>query len=1433
MRGIKLLIKNAFRSAWRNIYQIFGLSTLILLVSVISSLILSASGAIIGANNDLKHDSNLRDVVVQVDNAKLRVSSEEAKKLDVDWTTAQEIYQQREIEEAIKALAQENGVAPDAIQWSRTEGRTFTEIKNGNNDLQIKTIAKYSDNVLMSQNSSTVDKLIVTDGPGFDSDVNLAKHEVVLQKTFADAMKIKVGDIVRFAKDSFSKDKGDQLVVTKDATIKSTLNGRSWAHIAADTTSDNPYPTANWFEVVGYGVSADFSAPIIDETTTLPDIKKNLLAYLDASNFGFVTDASDDTQVHYNYRPEKATLTLVSDYDREVYFSIKLPSSIDQDKFAIALNTKLNSAFNIKTGDKYVYANDDSAYPYYSRISMFPTVSTVFTIVSTILLLIVIIISMLTIILMTKKYVESIQKQIGCLKALGYKKREVVNNFIAIPLITSAIGCICGYLISIGVGQAVLLGFKQYFNVNFGGITFNLWSFLASIVGTFVIMLLIAYCTAYWTIRRSPLDLLRGDADRQSGVMARSFKKLTISKSFNGRLRGALMASSAGKLVGMTGTMLLSTILMSATAMAPKIMKDNESMSFAGLNYNNSVEYTTPLWNNPLSFQRTYNPVYDATKAASDGWGINAPDGTTKNVIQNYQLDLGGTELPVKEVTEAISLLPYNNYSDENPEINWDQIVSSIYSGNLPSTYYSNEVQADASIVDGNPLTNPDGSGWAKMAYLGWKTLGMNYLRSLNLYANKDLEGMTVGTLLSTMSKQWPDYGEMFNSFHSFTSKSTVTQEQRVELLNKQLWFYKKYVNGIPLDYTKTGKELDGSSPEEVFDEIFNALCNKKTPDSDTFSVDAFKTSYDPGDDGKFGNDAFYDPSGHKIDMTKLNATDKLNPSDIAFYNTALAHWMYGHVFNRIGTILLETSYSRAPYFVQQKMKSAYINGTNYSLAFNVSPYNSKTDDLGTMLNATYQDVSGKSNDIKIYGIDENQKTVSVNYNKLASYNASDNVVPIILNQTAKIKANLHVGDVVDYNYVLNQLEDTNGSAATLGDNSSDLNTNVSLKKYARQNDDDLNHLWTESQSTYYATDNSYVNSPTSLMDPKLTPATVAGKEISAVSSDQSTAPNEMLKASTHGEVRVGAENIKQKFVVVDFQNSYGKAQGWITNANANHLMNYDVTQKYDYENFFIPQTHYVFNHISQYPSLSSMFEGGFKLSDVDTYDNLMTRINAGSQGAAVVKKMFDNMYPIYNYKNSLDPENYDITQVVNTNQRFGDFSAMGLNGGVDDSGVYYTGFGQGATSLIYPVTTARQILEQITTIVDMIIILFIIVAFVVSLTMILLTTSLIIRENMSFIATMKILGYSNRYIVRQILGMYIVGIIIAFIVGFLIAWFGILELGNLLAIHSSWVLPIQFYIWYPFAVFGLLTTVYVVSTAIGYSAIRKIHPLVALQYEK
>jgi hypothetical protein len=48
-------------------------------------------------------------------------------------------------------------------------------------------------------------------------------------------------------------------------------------------------------------------------------------------------------------------------------------------------------------------------------------------------------------------------------------------------------------------------------------------------------------------------------------------------------------------------------------------------------------------------------------------------------------------------------------------------------------------------------------------------------------------------------------------------------------------------------------------------------------------------------------------------------------------------------------------------------------------------------------------------------------------------------------------------------------------------------------------------------------------------------PATVAGKWIGAESSATSTKPNCMLEAAKDGEVRIAEENVKQKFVVVDF----------------------------------------------------------------------------------------------------------------------------------------------------------------------------------------------------------------------------------------------------------------------------------------------------------
>jgi putative ABC transport system permease protein len=1524
MRGIRLLIKNAFKSAFRNIYQIIGLSMLILLVALIASLLVSTTNAVIDANDRLQTQSNLRDAVVSIDSSKIQIDSSLApipkiygwkiktikanatvksvtsslktaiakavpgivdpstdpENADytikfgelgeygkIDETTplpegtiitvsakptskliagefsqvvgeivaanstpisaAQEVYQDELIRQVL-----DNTFGNGKYQLSRSEGRTFSEIKNGKTELSIKPIAKFSDAKNLNQVTTTVDKLVITDGKNISTDKALAMHQTVIQKTFAEKNNVKIGDIIRFVPDSAPN--GDQLVVTRNKEIqdkiKRELKGKSWSE-AYDKTE---YANMNWFEVVGYGISADFAAPILDQTTVLPNIYKNLITYVDPEIFGF-SSTSSDKGTQLNYLPSTATLTLVSNYDREVYFSLKLPSGTNQEVID-SLNNKVKDAFGTKTDIKLVYSNDDSKYQYYERTHMFKSVSSAFMIVSEILLIIIATIAGVTIMIMTRKYVEQMQKQIGCLKALGYKKREVVNNFVALPLIASIIGCVIGYTVSLGVGQGVLLGFKGYFNVDFGGISFDFLSFIVAIVGMFLIMLIISYIAAYWVIRRGPLDLLRGDAESNSSSFARGLKKLTISKSFDGRLRGALVAASAGKIVGMTGVILLSTILMSATAMAPKIMKDNESKSFDGLNYVSSVEYTQPVWNNPTSFFRTFNQNYDDKYAEKAGWGVK------DEKINNFMADLGKSNADPISDESAISLLPYKKDENGNNAVDVDKVLNSLFDENISSNYYAYE------ITQGHADSGLDGATWGKMAYLGWRTLPMKYLKSLNL-ANFNPTGLA-STVVSTLAKQWGDYGTTEATLKAYTpiSSDTITEEQASESIDEtydyMLWMYKKYASGLPLTYTKDFSLNDDQTIDDEQSTVLekSGLFGKTVTATD--ELKKYFDSYKPTSDGTSG---MFKIGGREYDFSKglfagLNAYTPLTTSDQKREAiVAIARWFNGIFYKKMGSILLETSYSRAPYFVQQKMKAAYISGSNYALAFNINPYDPQYDDLGTMLNAQYFDLKGKAQDFKIYGVSENQRTVELNYQSLKD-NESEDYTPIILNQTAKIKGGFKKGDVVDMNYVMSELADRDNNSAYLDGFDSDeyknkdLITDIDISGYQSLSPSSTGvyngngkYYVPDSAISYYAKDSTYPSGSTG----GIKPAKVAGQDIGATGASSSTNAIDSLIAATNGDIKINEINKKQKFKIVGFQDSFGTAQGWITNNDANHLLKYDLTRKYIFQHIFIPQFLNLFNKgidSGETTFLSKSFDLS-PYASTEGYDKLVEAAIKDSD-AAKIKILFNNMFPIYNYKNSLENKLGDLDVSVNTDQRFGDYSSMGLNGGVTDSKVY-TGFGEGATKLIYPVLTARQILEQITAIVDMVIILFILIAFIVSLTMIILTTSLIIKENITFIATMKILGYSDPYIVRQILGMYITGIIIAFIAGFLISWFGIVGLGQALAIHSTWVLPIVFYWWYPFAVIGLLSAVYVASSAIGYASIKKVNPLVALQYEK
>ncbi|MBY7703493.1 hypothetical protein JIY74_24710 [Vibrio harveyi] len=96
-----------------------------------------------------------------------------------------------------------------------------------------------------------------------------------------------------------------------------------------------------------------------------------------------------------------------------------------------------------------------------------------------------------------------------------------------------------------------------------------------------------------------------------------------------------------------------------------------------------------------------------------------------------------------------------------------------------------------------------------------------------------------------------------------------------------------------------------------------------------------------------------------------------------------------------------------------------------------------------------------------------------------------------------------------------------------------------------------------------------------------------------------------------------------------------------------------------------------------------------------------------------------------------------------------------------------YDGIGQGSINSIVPIKISQAILEQISSLIILLLALGIIAILAISFVIILLTTSVIISDNNRFISTLKVLGYSNYYIALNILGMYFIVIASMFGVGF------------------------------------------------------------------
>ncbi|WP_339030909.1 ABC transporter permease [Spiroplasma endosymbiont of Cantharis nigra] len=1454
MKGIRLLLKNSFKSAKKNKSQIIGLSLLVMLVSLVISVLGATSTRVSGAYNQLRSQSNLRDYIVDINiNDKILNPDENAKDIK-QWQTHEQLVKD-------DILYQQYIMNQIALKYnldvSFTESRLISGLYGKKGDIRVKVISKINSDI-----NNGVDKLVVSKGRKF----NEGKKEVVIGESYAKKNGIKVGDIIRINPDKYGMDLLIKNTTGNSLEIKQLNKDLENMTDAQTFLNSNNYQNQLWFEVVGIGTSVDFTTPIMDQTTIIPNMNNEVLIYMDPSWMGYKSYSYTFTEIDYSqlmqknqvqknmapYIASNAKVVVTSENDREAYISIK--SSIQRDNdFLNILEEEYKTWTNIKIKDKYIYDSNDSLYKFSSRITTFNSIMAGYNGIATALIIIIVTIAGFTTILTTKKQVELQSRQIGCLKSLGYKKRQIVNNFIAIPLIVSILGALMGYIISIFIESLIINIFSNYFNIAFLKFQFNIFSFATSIIALWIGLTLLSFIIGYWTIRLPALILLNGGNDKIINKFSMSMKSLFSKRKFNPRLRAALLTTSLGKLIGVSATMLLSATLLTTTIVAPKVMRDNMTATFNGMNYENMVEYSQPIANNPWSFQRTYNPNWDSEK---EGWGQYKDELLIRN--GGVGSGVGGFNKP-KGFTKGWTAYPtvdgYDPIANKNTKIiNWQKVYSDLLEGKISPYYYTYDIAKDNKFF------------WTELSYSNWKNMSTKLLQNLD---KANVSGPLGDLALSQLHAQWPDYTKLIGDIKNLSEPSSAEDLQNYSILMLQI--YSKYINGLKLTYNEG--MIDRNQPNEFFinstkaekklNFAFKSKKIKKYWNSNKEIKNIMKIDEQYTADFTINwNDKFITPL--EINENEIRSTT--DEEQLKELNKALTLWFGSSMDGRMGLAILQTGYTRSPYFVQEYIKTAIESNQNYNITFNLVPYDNNKDEIGTMLNTNFLSKNGKLEKAKIFGIESDTNLVSLK-NKRGKdltntlFNNDNNLVPLSINESFYKKTNKKIGDTISLEVLKDLLSlEGNDKELTL---KNDINYGHNLLENNKL--DFSKEFRTQSTYGYYTNGGIYANNLSNLAsDGGVNSSTIGDIKIAAPYADKATNPIEVYEKYKDGTLKINSKYYDTQFIITGVQNGYGQPQGWISNENANKIMQYDQVKKYNFENWFARE-YPKGNPLYQLEEFSKKNEKNIDGAILEefiqevyqhnkTYEDFINNVQSSEIGSSWrnMNQLYENLYPIFNYKYSYDNNIVDLTQGFSVSSKIGDFSSVGLSGSFETINVpclgedlpfnyqnectivnpekFNQGYGIGTLSTMLPKEQTRQILSQVTDLINLVMIFFIIIAIIVSTTIILLTTSLIIFENKQFIATMKTLGYSNSYVVRQILGMYIAPILIMYVIGFITGWYIFVIISDFLALNTAWVLPVNFSLWLPFSVFAVIATIYIVTFAIGWINIQKINPLEALK---
>ncbi|WP_041618835.1 hypothetical protein [Spiroplasma taiwanense] len=300
---------------------------------------------------------------------------------------------------------------------------------------------------------------------------------------------------------------------------------------------------------------------------------------------------------------------------------------------------------------------------------------------------------------------------------------------------------------------------------------------------------------------------------------------------------------------------------------------------------------------------------------------------------------------------------------------------------------------------------------------------------------------------------------------------------------------------------------------------------------------------------------------------------DNFSEVEILQLNQALVMWYTAVFQNRLGVVVLETVYSRALYFVQQYLKQAYENDELYNISFNLIPYDQYSEEIGTYFDANFYNRNNILEDAKIYGINSDTKLLDLRSkngeilnNNLFNQNLEENVIPIIINEIIAKKAGYQINDIIDIQVLKDEVYQNNKK--------------LTIEDFSKNNQDYFNEYRSKTNRTYYSSSGkSFVDNTIPIIG-NVEPLSNVNKETAFTSTNTNPIHLSMLEGKTY---LTKTSQLYKNFKIVGIQNGYGKPQGWISNDDANEILNYNKIKKYNFKNYFI-------NEWAHLPEFNSIF---------------------------------------------------------------------------------------------------------------------------------------------------------------------------------------------------------------------------------------------------